>query len=232
MTGVGGGGVDRAAPRARRRAPRASARRRRRCGSRRCTGARPPPGRRRPAGRAAASCASAPPPRSSTTPVRTCTTRMPSSAARSASCLPLHAHLRQEAAPGGRLLVERLLAARAVVADRRGADQHRGRALGSAPQRADQVARADHAAVADRLLGARAPALRDRLARQVHDRVASRERLCGGRFGQRVPMQRPRTVAETLPARALRVARQHRHLGAARQQRGHQGACRSGPSPP
>ena len=74
--------------------------------------------------------ASAPPSRSSTTPVRTCTTRMPSSPRLGRLGLPVDARRGEEVAARRGVLVERLFAVRAVVADRRGADQ---RVRGAAP---------------------------------------------------------------------------------------------------
>src|SRR5262249_15432870 len=69
------------------------------------------------------------------------------------------------------LLGENLVPAVAVVAGRRGADEH-GRRTGQLRERLDQAARRSHTAVANSLLvGGRPPAVRDALARQVHDGV-------------------------------------------------------------
>ena len=121
--------------------------------------------------------ASAPPPRSSTTPVRTCTTRTPSSCGPSRLGLPLGAHV----APGSRCPAGASSSSGsspcgAVVADRRGAHQHaraRARRSRAGPRRGG----------ACRSRGSRGspawpprPALGDVLAGQVHDRVAPRER--------------------------------------------------------
>ena len=66
----------------------------------------------------------------------------------------------------------------AVVADRGAAHERRrpARLAVAGAERAqsgDEVARAEHPAVADRALGARAPALRDVLPGEVHDGVAT-----------------------------------------------------------
>ena len=93
--------------------------------------------------------ASAPPSWSSTTPVRSMATRSPCSAARGGLALPRDAHPGQEVVAGRGVLGDRLVAARAVVADGRGADQDARARLGGADAR-DEVARADLARVADR----------------------------------------------------------------------------------
>ncbi len=163
--------------------------------------------------------ASAPPRGSSTTPVRTCTMRIPSFCAARSLRLPCHAHLREEVAPGRRLLVEWLFAVGAVVADRRTAHQHRwspGRGRTRA-QPLHQVARPDRAALADCPLGARAPALRDILAGEMHHRVATFERPHGRRPAQRVPASTAGTPAAAV-ARS-RVAREHGDLRAILHQR-------------
>src|SRR6184192_258669 len=86
--------------------------------------------------------------------------------------LPRGAHLREEVSPRRRVLVQRLLAVVAVVADRRGADE-RSRARLAGLEALDEIARTGHAALADRALRARAPALGDALAGQIDDRVPS-----------------------------------------------------------
>src|SRR5439155_10098420 len=103
--------------------------------------------------------------------------------------LPRGAHLREEVSPRRRVLVQRLLAVVAVVADRRGADE-RSRARLAGLEALDEIARTGHAALADRALRARAPALGDALAGQIDDRVPSLQRRRGGRFARRLPAER------------------------------------------
>ena len=67
----------------------------------------------------------APPSAVKTTPVRMVATRMPASAAGAVGRLPGHAHPGQEVVTRAARLVEHLVAAVAVVADGRAADQHR-----------------------------------------------------------------------------------------------------------
>jgi hypothetical protein len=85
--------------------------------------------------------------------------------------------------------------------------------LDAVAQAVDEIACAELAALADRAPGARAPALGDILAGEVHHRVAPGEGVRGRRFAQRVPAHRwyaqPRGGAGG-------VAREHRHLGAVR----------------
>ncbi len=137
--------------------------------------------------------------------------------------LPSGARLREEVPARGRVLVDRLVAASAVIADRRAAHQ-RLRAL-AGRQRFDaehQVARPEHPAVADRPLGLIAPALRDVLARQMYDGIDARQRRPGSRFSLRVPsdrLDRPAACERSLGPR--RVAREDRHPLAALQERRH-----------
>ncbi len=147
--------------------------------------------------------------------------------------LPCHAHLRQEVVPRRGILVEWLLTVRSVVTDRRGADK-RSRALVAVPvvhacQPLDQVAGSHRAAVADRLLGLRAPALRDGLARQVQDRITSGQRLGWGWFAHQLPAHRL-DIAEP-GACPIGIASQDGHLGFALQQRAHERRAQSAPSP-
>jgi hypothetical protein len=104
---------------------------------------------------------------------------------------------------------------RAVVADGRRGDEHAGAGVGGT-QAGDQVARAELARLAQAPLGVVAPALRDVLAGEVDHPVAPGERLGRRRLVLRPPCDR--LDAEGIP-RALRVARQHRHLVAAPAQR-------------
>src|SRR3954466_10479108 len=90
--------------------------------------------------------------------------------------LPGDADPGQEVAAGRRVLVERLVAVRAVVADGRGGHEH-ARARRGRLQAGDEVAGAELARGADPALGVLAPPLRDVLAREVHDRVAAGQRL-------------------------------------------------------
>src|SRR6202042_3771732 len=94
-------------------------------------------------------------------------------------------------AAGRRLLVQRLLALRSVVADRGGAHERRrpvGAVEGS--QALEEVARAEHPALLDRTLGPLAPTLGDTLAGEVHNRVASGESRGRSRFAQGLPGKR------------------------------------------
>jgi len=139
--------------------------------------------------------------------------------------LPGHARLREEVVPRRRVLVERLLAARAVVADGGAADQGTrpaalarlaaGRAvIGCAgrPQSRDQVAGAGDTALANRPLGARAPALGDVLPGEVHDRVPAGERRHRGGLLERIPAHG--LHAQRLRRLDARPAGEHRDLRA------------------
>ena len=119
--------------------------------------------------------ASAPPSESSTTPVRTRTTRRPSRCGLLRLALPGDADLGQEVVAGRGVLVEALVAVRAVVADGAGADQ-RLRRGSAASMRLDEVARA-RARATPRIALARVvgPALGDVLAGEVDDGVAAVE---------------------------------------------------------
>src|SRR2546421_635249 len=77
--------------------------------------------------------------------------------------LPFRAHAREEVAAGARLLIERLLAAIAVVAHTRSAHERARTALAGRQAR-EQATRALDATVADRPARALTPALRDGLA--------------------------------------------------------------------
>ncbi len=83
----------------------------------------------------------------------------------------------------------------------------------------DEVARPDLAAVANLALGVVRPALADVLAGEVHDRVASGERVLRSELSVQVPFVR--LDAELLFGRA-RVAREDGDLVTARLQRGHE----------
>ena len=86
--------------------------------------------------------------------------------------LPRPAHVGQEARAGAGALVERLVVARPVVADRGGVHQDPRSRLGGRDG-IDQRPGRPHAALADELLLPRAPApAPERLARQVDERVA------------------------------------------------------------
>ena len=74
----------------------------------------------------------------------------------------------------------------AVVADRRGADQHARLRLGLR-EAFDQPSRSELAAGAVALLARRGPALGDRLAGEVYDAVTARESLSRRRLRWRVP---------------------------------------------
>ena len=165
---------------------------------------------------AAASSPSAPPSRSSTTPVRTRTTRMPERRGLRASASHSTHTSREEVAPGRRVLVQRLLAVRAVVADRRGADQRARARLGAA--------RAPRAGCACRSRGCRgSPAWRSALQRWATfspARCTTASRPASAAAGAGSLEQVPATASTGDPApsrsaRALGVAREHRHLVAA-----------------
>ena len=89
-------------------------------------------------------------------------------------CLPGDADLGVESGARSGGLVHDRLAAIAVVADGRLADQRLRARLGGA-DRIDEVLGRSHAAVADALLGSLGPALVERLADQVDDAIDSRE---------------------------------------------------------
>ena len=181
--------------------------------------------------RRAASSPSAPPARSSTTPVRTCTTRTPELAARAAASASHSTHTRaRKSSPGGRVLVERLLAVRAVVADRRGADAACAGAARRAARPVEQVARARSRGCR----GSRALACAlQRCATGAPARctTASRpvERRRRRRFAQQVPARPPRR-SPSARARTLGVAREDGDLRAALAQRARRAAGRSGRS--
>ena len=129
---------------------------------------------------------------------------------------------RQEVAPRRGVLVERLFAVRAVVADRRGAEQHRRRlaelAIVRAPSPSTRLRVPSTRLSRIARLALRAPALGDRLAGEVHDGVASGERRRRRRLAAAGP-RRPHRPSPRLRARPLGVAREHRHLRAALAQR-------------
>ena len=145
--------------------------------------------------------ASAPPSRSSTTPVRTQHHAHAELAARSAPRPPTRRTPRaRKSRPGGASSSSGSSPCGAVVADRRGADQRARARLGRRRRPATRLRVPRHAALADRALGLRAPALGDRLAGEVDDRVAARQRL------RRAPARRagPSATASTA-GRALRA---------------------------
>ena len=109
-------------------------------------------------------------------PVRMITVRTPASVAGRVSRFPRDADLGEEVVAGRALLGEDLVAAVAVVPDRRRRHEHLRLAL-PARDRAREHRGAAHAAVADALLLLVGPALlADALAREVHDRVDTFER--------------------------------------------------------
>src|SRR4029450_8078544 len=123
--------------------------------------------------------------------------------------LPFARDLGEVAGPRPALFREDLVAAVAVVAGRRGADEH-GRRWGHPGARLDQAARGSHAAVADPLLvGGRPPAVRDALARQMHDGVGERGPARRDGAGERIPperaLPRPR-IAPDEPDHAVAVS--------------------------
>ena len=126
--------------------------------------------------------------------------------------LPGDDDLGQEIRPGRRALIERLVALRAVVTGGRLGDEHaRTLTVGQRVERADQIARRQHARFPDPALGRVGPALRDRLAQQVHDRVRSAQRV--GRRGrsQRIRPRIDLGVGTEDAAAALGVARKRHH---------------------
>ena len=126
--------------------------------------------------------------------------RAPSPCAASASH-STHTCARKSLA-GRRVLVQRLLAVRAVVADRRGADQRARARLGlpRAPASRLRVPVTRLSRIAR--LALRAPALGDVLAGQVHDRVAALQRRAGRGLAQQVPGERLDRCSRARVARA------------------------------
>ena len=117
--------------------------------------------------------------------------------------LPDDADLGEEVAAGRGVLGQRLVAVRAVVADRGGADEH-ARAADRRPSRPATRLRVPSSRESRmRRLRLVAPALGDVLAREVDDGVAAGERL-GGAGRRRVPGVRLHVGAEGL-ARPLGV---------------------------
>ena len=97
--------------------------------------------------------------------------------------LPGDHHFGQEVAARGRSgLVHLLVPARAVEPAGGLGDQHAGARVGG-PETLHEVACPKHPRVADLALRRLAPALVHGLAEQVHNAVAARERVCGGRLG-------------------------------------------------
>jgi hypothetical protein len=131
----------------------------------------------------------------------------------------------EEVVPGRRVLVELLVAPRAVEADRGLGDERSRTLLGrNTDNRLDQRSRRPNARLADGLLGLVGPALRDRLAEQVHDGVGAGERGLGRRLVHRPrPGVRLDLISER-PASAAGVARERNDLFASRQQRAHESA--------
>ena len=136
--------------------------------------------------------------------------------------LPDDAQLRQEARARRAVLVDHLVLVGAVVVDP-GRGHERARARLGRAQPGDQVARPLLAAGAEAALGVVAPALVDRLAGEMQDGVAARQRRCRRAARLRVPGVRLDAAERRL--RPLRVAREHGHLVAAGLQlRDHPGA--------
>ena len=203
--GLGRARVDRAHPRRRRRAPRGRARPRHRRGSTGMYWAPPATGPPTPSLKNGSIFASAPPPWSSSTPVRTVDDAQAEVGRPLRLALPDHADFGEEVVAGRGLLVEPLVAVRAVVADRGGGDEHARARLGRLDP-GHEVAGAELARAADAALGVVGPALGDVLAREVDDRVAAGERR--GRRGLLLRLPRD-------GARGGRVARQRGDLVAA-----------------
>ena len=112
--------------------------------------------------------------------------------------LPVARQLGQKSAPDRRALRQDLVAAVAVVADRRGGDQHR-RPLGQAPQLVHQGARADDAAVAQALLCAARTSAPRRSVRQSGSPPRRRPRR-----------RRPAVGPQGVPGKERRTGRQGR----------------------
>ena len=87
----------------------------------------------------------------------------------------------------------------------------------------DEVPRAQLARGSDAALGVVRPTLGDRLARQVHDGVATGERLGGRRLISGIPPLARHDPRERLPG-ALGIPRQDGHLVSASLQLAHDGA--------
>ena len=216
---------------ARRRGRAARGRRRRRGGARASTGGPTPTRPPRPRPKIGARSASAPPaPREHDREAQRDAAQPQRLGARRLG-LPVDAQLGEEARAGRRRLVEELLAAVAVVADRRGADEDaRALRLGEPRARAaDQAARRIDAARVDALAarGGRQPA-EDRLAGEVDDGARPRERRLGD--VEAVPadrLGRPGRAATRVASRVRARTRSPR-ARSAREQR----ARRRGRSPP
>ena len=170
----------------------------------------------RPSLKGSRSCFSRPCSGSRTSPVRVTATRTPTSSASRAAASQATQTWASKVDPGRRGLVDERLAAVAVVADRRLADQ-RPRARVGGADRVDQVLGRPLAALADALLGGLGPALVDRLADQVDDAVDALEGGRGRALGGGPPGV-PGDGWIPLP-RALGVAGQADDLVAAGQQR-------------
>src|SRR5215218_5148547 len=138
--------------------------------------------------------------------------------------LPRGADAREEVVARAGVLGDRLVAASAVVADRRRRDEHPGPRLGRA-QAGDEVARSLLARLEQPALDRGGPAPAGVLAGEVDDAVASGERRRRRRLGLRSPAVR---LDAELRARLVRAARQHSHLVAARVER----VDEPGPDPP
>ena len=124
VTGCGAGRVDRRRSPPASRSPTAPARSSRRGESTASTAVPIRPVRRRRSENGGSICGSAPPSFSSTMPVRMHATRVRSLAARVASCSHRSQTLREKIVSSRRLFRHRLVAERAVVADRGSADEH------------------------------------------------------------------------------------------------------------
>ena len=191
MTGSGAVALIGPRPALVRRSRPGSSRSDRRDGSTTCTGGLRPPGRRRRAGTAAASSRA---PRRRGRAPRPCAPApraSPSSAARRGLGLPLRAHRARKSAARGRVLVERLLAVRPVVADRRGAHERaRARARRSRrPSTRLRVPVTRLSRIAAFALGVQRCATVSPARCTTASRPASALRR--RRFGQRIPRARP-----------------------------------------
>lgn len=116
---------------------------------------------------------------------------------RGGGAFPCLAHACQEARAGWCVFVQVLVAACAVVADRRCGHEDTRARLGLL-QAFDEPLRAEFAARADAFLALLCPALGDRLAGQVHHAVAAGECVDRRRLGLWVPADR---VDTELPSR-------------------------------
>ena len=166
-----------------------------------------------------------PPSRESTAPLRSTTTRSPMLGGAHRFLFPVARELGEKAGARRRGLGEDLVAAIAVVADRRRADQDAGLRR-QAADLVDQRARADDAAVAQLLAARRRPApVGDRLAGQVDHDADAVERRGGRRPGDHVPGEQRHARGQARGG-ADRVAHQRVHADARRRRARGSGACR------